>query len=246
MSRRTLFVAGIPHDINARELAYDFERYGRLVRSDIPRPRYYNSTRYAFVEFEDPRDAEDAFYEMHGRRINGCQISIQWAKSNLRSYSRSYSKSRSRSPYYRHRRRSYSRSYSRSLSRSRSRSPYSRSRSRSRSFSRSYSRSKSRTHSRTYSRSYSRSPRRSHSIIREPSRGRSRTPRDSLPLDYDNTKENTNNPNIPMVEEPSKMEIRNQPNDSMNSTSNQVPIAVTSEATSCEISEQTLNTESSV
>jgi len=33
-------------------------RYGRLVRSDIPRPRYYNSTRYAFVEFEDPRDAE--------------------------------------------------------------------------------------------------------------------------------------------------------------------------------------------
>ncbi|KAG4093556.1 RNA-binding domain-containing protein [Neocallimastix lanati (nom. inval.)] len=196
MSRRTLFVAGIPHDINARELAYEFERYGRLVRSDIPRPRYYNSTRYAFVEFEDPRDAEDAFYEMHGRKIRGCQISIQWAKSNLRSYnSRSYSRSRSRSPYYR-RRRSYSRSYSRSFSRSRSRSPYSRSRSRSRS----YSRSDSRTHSRTYSRSksYSRSPSHSRSYSRrEPSRGRSRTPRDSLPLDYDNTKENTNNSNIP-------------------------------------------------
>ncbi|KAG4105944.1 RNA-binding domain-containing protein [Neocallimastix lanati (nom. inval.)] len=205
MSRRTLFVAGIPDDINARELAYEFERYGRLVRSDIPRPRYYNSTRYAFVEFEDPRDAEDAFYEMHRRKIRGCQISIQWAKSNIRSnYSRSYSRSRSRSPYYR-RRRSYSRSYSRSFSRSRSRSPYSRSRSpysrsRSRSFTRSYSRSKSRISSPGYSRSrsYSRSPShsRSHSR-REPSRGRSRTPRDSLPLDYDNTKENTNNPNIP-------------------------------------------------
>jgi len=192
---------------------------------------------------------------MHGRRINGCQISIQWAKSNLRSYSRSYSKSRSRSPYYRRRRRSYSRSYSRSFSHSRSRSPYSRSRtrSRSRSYSRSYSRSKSRTHSRTYSRSrsYSGSPRRyrsrSRSIIREPSRGRSRTPRDSLPLDYDNTKENTNNSNIPTNEgSMQKPEMKNSANDVIDSSSSQVPIGTTSETASGEISEQTTNAETSV
>lgn len=29
------------------------------------------------MEFEDPHDAEDAFNEMHGRRIDGYTISVQ-------------------------------------------------------------------------------------------------------------------------------------------------------------------------
>lgn len=35
---------------------------------------------YAFVEFEDPRDADDAFNEMHGRRIDGYTLSVQVQK----------------------------------------------------------------------------------------------------------------------------------------------------------------------
>ncbi|CAJ0862188.1 14116_t:CDS:2 [Entrophospora sp. SA101] len=81
--RTTLFVAGFGSQIRARDLAYEFERY-------------------AFVEFEDERDAEDAYYEMHSRRIYGYTLNIQWAK-NAPSRSWRYESSSRNSP---HRRRS--------------------------------------------------------------------------------------------------------------------------------------------
>ncbi|KAF4612069.1 hypothetical protein D9613_003883 [Agrocybe pediades] len=36
---------------------------------------------YAFVEFKSSRDAEDAYYDMHGRYFEGSRLSIQWAKN---------------------------------------------------------------------------------------------------------------------------------------------------------------------
>ncbi|CDH59856.1 predicted protein [Lichtheimia corymbifera JMRC:FSU:9682] len=123
--KTTLFVAGFESRTRARDLAYEFERYGRLVRCDIPAPKSASSKPYAFVEFEDERDAEDAFNEMHGRRIDGRTISVQWARNapsarwrfdratsprpNRRLHSQSpppppparYNRRRSRSPYYR-------------------------------------------------------------------------------------------------------------------------------------------------
>ncbi|KAH9476884.1 Pre-mRNA-splicing factor srp1 [Psilocybe cubensis] len=80
---RILFVSGFHPTTRARDLAYEFERYGPLVRCDVPAPRNPHATHnpYAFVEFKSNRDAEDAYYDMHGRYFEGSRLSIQWAKN---------------------------------------------------------------------------------------------------------------------------------------------------------------------
>ncbi|KAM6493309.1 hypothetical protein JOM56_011443 [Amanita muscaria] len=104
---RILFVSGFHPATRARDLAFEFERFGPLVRCDVPAPRnpHASSNPYAFVEFRSSRDAEDAYYDMHGRYFEGSRLSIQWAKnppSSVWRYDRRSpphrSRDRSRSP----------------------------------------------------------------------------------------------------------------------------------------------------
>ncbi|KAJ3264628.1 hypothetical protein HDU77_007986 [Chytriomyces hyalinus] len=75
--RTTLFCAGFSQRTRAKDLAYEFERFGRLVRCDIPAPKSSSAKAFAFVEFEDYRDADDAYYEMQGARFEGHSLSLQ-------------------------------------------------------------------------------------------------------------------------------------------------------------------------
>ncbi len=77
-NRRILFVHGLDTSACARDVAYEFERYGRIVRCDIPPPRDDKSqSLYAFVEFENARDAEDAYNRLHGKRFEHGVFKIQ-------------------------------------------------------------------------------------------------------------------------------------------------------------------------
>ncbi|CAN6347138.1 unnamed protein product [Urochloa humidicola] len=80
MTRRngcTIYVGNLPGDIREREVEDLFYKYGRIVEIDLkipPRP-----PGFAFVEFEDSRDAEDAIYGRDGYNFDGNRLRVELA-----------------------------------------------------------------------------------------------------------------------------------------------------------------------
>ncbi|XP_047738392.1 serine/arginine-rich splicing factor 5 isoform X2 [Hyalella azteca] len=68
-----IYVGGIPSDCREKDLDRFFRNYGRLRDCLI-------KNGYAFVEFEDSRDADDAVYEMNGRELLGARVSVEHAR----------------------------------------------------------------------------------------------------------------------------------------------------------------------
>ncbi|XP_077582900.1 serine/arginine-rich splicing factor 3a [Stigmatopora nigra] len=147
-----VYVGNLGNNGNKAELESAFGYFGPLRSVWVAR----NPPGFAFVEFEDPRDASDAVRELDGRNMCGCRVRVELSTGEKRSRSRGPPPSWSRhprdegrrrsSPIRRRspRRRSLSRSRSRSLSRDKRRY-------------RSLSRDKTRKRSKSFSRSRSRS-----------------------------------------------------------------------------------------
>ncbi|XP_035486465.1 serine/arginine-rich splicing factor 3a [Scophthalmus maximus] len=147
-----VYVGNLGNNGNKTELERAFGYYGPLRSVWVAR----NPPGFAFVEFEDARDASDAVREMDGRNMCGCRLRVELSTGEKRSRSRGPPPSwnrrprddvRRRSPAARRRspkKRSLSRSRSRSLSRDKRKY-------------RSLSRDKTRKHSRSCSRSRSKS-----------------------------------------------------------------------------------------
>ncbi|KAL6978392.1 Serine/arginine-rich splicing factor sr34b [Sarracenia purpurea var. burkii] len=76
-SSRTLYVGNLPGDIREREVKDLFYKYGPIAHVDLkipPRP-----PGYAFVEFEEARDAEDAIKGRDGYDFDGHRLRVELA-----------------------------------------------------------------------------------------------------------------------------------------------------------------------
>ncbi|PPD75588.1 hypothetical protein GOBAR_DD27497 [Gossypium barbadense] len=99
-SSRTLYVGNLPGDVREREVEDLFYKYGPIAQIDLkipPRP-----PGYAFVEFEEARDAEDAIRGRDGYDFGGHRLRVELAhggrgRSSIDRHS-SYSSGRGRGP----------------------------------------------------------------------------------------------------------------------------------------------------
>eukprot|EP01104_Vermistella_antarctica_P006977 TRINITY_DN176_c0_g1_i1.p1 TRINITY_DN176_c0_g1~~TRINITY_DN176_c0_g1_i1.p1 ORF type:complete len:189 (-),score=46.00 TRINITY_DN176_c0_g1_i1:663-1229(-) len=81
MSRgNRVYVGNLDNRTREREIDDAFRRYGRIRAVDL------KQGGFAFVEFDDPRDAEDAVYDMDGRNLDGARVRVEFSKGGRRGF----------------------------------------------------------------------------------------------------------------------------------------------------------------
>jgi len=82
-----IYIGNLPEDVRSREVEDIFDKYGKILDVDIKLPRSGGGPAFAFLEFDDPRDAQDAIKGRDGYEINGHRIRVELPQS--KSYQQS-------------------------------------------------------------------------------------------------------------------------------------------------------------
>jgi len=120
-----VYVGNLGNNASKNELESAFAKFGPLKNVWVAR----NPPGFAFIEFEDPRDAEDACSHLDGTRVCGSRVRVEMSTGRTRGRGGGGGPPPSRHGGGHHRGGHYNRSRSRSpvgrrrFSRSRSRSP---------------------------------------------------------------------------------------------------------------------------
>lgn len=92
MSR--IFVGNLPMDVKEREIEDIFYKYGKVRSIDLKTPA--RPPAFAFVTFEDSRDADDAVYGRHGYEFDGAKLRVEHCKERGRDRDRDRGRDRDR------------------------------------------------------------------------------------------------------------------------------------------------------
>jgi hypothetical protein len=90
-SRRSIFIAGLPRNINSYRLNGLIRKEGRLLRCTLLRDRFGRSRGIAFAEFQNPRDAWNVVQKWRGRNVGGRNIFVTF-KRNPNRFRSNYSR----------------------------------------------------------------------------------------------------------------------------------------------------------
>lgn len=82
MASSRVYVGNLPMDIRTREVEDIFYKYGRIRDIDIKFPS--RPPAFAFVDFEDARDAEDAIHGRNGYDYDGLTLRVEAANSGAK------------------------------------------------------------------------------------------------------------------------------------------------------------------
>lgn len=72
-----IYVGNLPPDIRSRDIEDLFYKYGKISFIDLKNRR---GPPFAFVEFEDPRDAEDAVHARDGYNYDGYTLRVEFPR----------------------------------------------------------------------------------------------------------------------------------------------------------------------
>ncbi|XP_069135992.1 serine/arginine-rich splicing factor 1-like [Argopecten irradians] len=74
-----IYVGNLPPDIRERDIEDLFTKFGRIIYVDLKNRR---GPPFAFVEFSDPRDAEDAVHARNGYGYDGYNLRVEFPRGS--------------------------------------------------------------------------------------------------------------------------------------------------------------------
>jgi len=81
-----VYIGNLGNNASKHEIETSFTKYGPLKNIWIAR----NPPGFAFAEFEDPRDAEDAVRGLDGTKMDGSRIRVEMSSGRTRQRNSSY------------------------------------------------------------------------------------------------------------------------------------------------------------
>ncbi|XP_011669397.2 serine/arginine-rich splicing factor 5 isoform X1 [Strongylocentrotus purpuratus] len=78
-----LFIGRLSKNTRQRDVEDMFDYYGKMSRCEL---KFGSGMAYAFVDYVDKRDAEDAIKHENGKELNGQSIVVEWARGPKRGF----------------------------------------------------------------------------------------------------------------------------------------------------------------